>query len=270
MQQSTPTFRHNWDRQLSWWKYYILVFKEVIVRSWMPTALIAALLGIVIPMYIYLRPKSESVMTPLVWKIPVWVFTCLAILRVFLSSFFLYRDHYTFAAERENTLKTELQIERDRMQQPDIALVWDWTEDQKQAHSLIGYTDKNIFIHNRSGQCVYNVQIGPINLKQKMTFDLINEITSSDKHVALARWDGTSSLTTEYAHFFCNQHNAQLAFDNKWIFDKVHQRGVNSQLYKIPMTVFYESNGVKWKSDFEFVYDIGDESMFQKKSTQRL
>jgi hypothetical protein len=143
----------------------------------------------------------------------------------------------------------------------------DWPDDVKRNLGLLGkQKEKDILIHNRSGQYIYNVQIEPIKLVQELTFDLINEIAPSEKHLALGRWNGKSSLTTEYLYFFGNQQNAQIAFENKWIFDKVHQRGVGDQFYKIPMAVLFESNNIKWRCEFEFIYDIGDESLFKKKS----
>jgi hypothetical protein len=112
------------------------------------------------------------------------------------------KQQLAITKEQLEASEKKLAEERDRADQPDVTLVLDWTEDQKQTHSLMGRTEKNIFVHNRSAQFVYNVQIEPIKLSQEMTFDLINEIPSADKHLVLARWNGKSSLTTEYVYFF--------------------------------------------------------------------
>src|SRR5258708_7622940 len=46
--------------------------------------------------------------------------------------------------------------------QPDVALVWDWTDEERPYQSLMGRTEKHILIHNRSERHIYNIQIEPI------------------------------------------------------------------------------------------------------------
>ena len=153
---------------------------------------------------------------------------------------------------------------------PDVSLTWDLSEEKRNARLLDPEIEKDILIHNRSDKYVYNVQIHPVPLHQELVFDLINEIAPGKQHPTLGRWDGKSSLTVKWAHYFCNQHNAEAAFKQGWILDKTHQRGLSSQFYKIPMAITYDCDGFKYKAEFEFIYDIGDESLFVKKSAWRL
>ena len=153
-----------------------------------------------------------------------------------------------------------------RNQQPDVSLVWDWSEDQKKFKA--SDTEKIILVENRSGRHIYNVQIEPVKLAQELAFDLINEIAPGKSHIARGRWDGKSSETANYVFFFGN--NEQQAVDNGWVFKKTHNRGLSDAFMKIPMAVRYESDGAKWRTEFEFIYDIGDESLFLRKTGQRL
>jgi hypothetical protein len=165
-------------------------------------------------------------------------------------------------------ISNALQIERDHTGQPDVALIWDWPEDQKKAKDLLGDTEKSILVHNRSDQYVYNIQIEPIQLGQGLTFDLINEIEVGGEHLALGRWDDKSSLHTNYIYFFSK--NEQGASDKGWVCQKIHNRGFSNHFLKVPMAITYESNGVKWRWEFEFIYDNDDESLFTRKSGCRI
>jgi len=60
---------------------------------------------------------------------------------------------------------------------PDVALVWDWPDEVKRNGGVLGMArEKDILIHNRSDQYVYNVQVESVKLHQELSFDLINEI----------------------------------------------------------------------------------------------
>lgn len=132
-----------------------------------------------------------------------------------------FQEQAAAGTVRESDLTTKLLAERDRTQQPDVALVWDWSEDQKRIRA--SDIEKIILIENRSNQYIYNVQIEPVKLTQQLTFDLINEIAPRKQHAALGRWNGMSSAHNNYVYFFGN--NEQAALDNGWIFKKVHPTG---------------------------------------------
>jgi len=178
-----------------------------------------------------------------------------AVLLFILAAFLAWNDEH----------KAKLD-EMARNQQPDVALVWDWSEDQKKIKA--SDTEKIILIENRSDRYIYNVQIEPVKLSQQLAFDLINEIAPGKQHAALGRWNGKSSGQTNYLYFFAN--NEQAAVNNGWVFKKLQPQGLSDSFMKIPMRLTYESGGAKWQCDFEFIYDIGDESLFLKKSGQRL
>ena len=158
------------------------------------------------------------------------------------------------------------------IQQPDVALVWNWSEDQSNAKDLFGLseTDKSILVHNRSGQYIYNVQIEPIVLRQTLTFDTINEIAPGTQNLALGRWDNQSSLQTNYVHFFGNNANEQEASNKGWVHKKLHNRGLSDLFLKVPMAIQYQSGRTTWRCEFDFDYDIGDDSLFCRRSGQRI
>lgn len=153
--------------------------------------------------------------------------------------------------------------------EPDVALVWDWPEDQRKAKSLLGYTEKSILVHNRSGQYIYNVTIDPIKLERELTFDAINEIAPGKEHVALGRWNGKSSLTTNYIYFFGREQDERVLLERGWIQKKLHP-GISDVVIKIPMVIGYVAGGSYWKCEFEFNYDPGDESCFVRKLGYKL
>lgn len=160
--------------------------------------------------------------------------------------------------------------ELDKAEQPDVALVWDWTDDHKK---LLDHTDvaKQILVHNRSGEWAYNVQIDPVRLADTMTFELINEIPPGEQHLALGRWSGRSSLTSGYQYFFCAKINEDIAFKKKWHYTKLHQHGLSPTFLKIPMRVTYEGSSHRaWESKWEFIYDVGGESLFERTSRRRI
>src|SRR5438045_3391486 len=154
--------KHQWEGRLSWWRFYWLLLLEVLEHPWKWTDSIATLLGIIIPLIIHFRPKMEARMTPLVWEIPVGVFATLGVFRVMSAPFLLYRDHHTFASERHEALRGELSLERDKAEQPDVALVWEWLESERLVNAMANRTEKPILVENRSDKHVYNVQIEPV------------------------------------------------------------------------------------------------------------
>lgn len=166
--------------------------------------------------------------------------------------------------------KLALETEYDRQQQPDVALVWDWSEDQRKAQRLLGLleADKSILVHNRSVQYIYNVRIEPIVVGHTLTFEAINEIAPGQQHVALGRWDDTSTLERNYTCFF--DENEREVTDRGWVYKKTHNRGLSECFLKVPMAIRYDSNGITWQYQFDFDYDVGSESSFSKRSGQRI
>jgi hypothetical protein len=153
---------------------------------------------------------------------------------------------------------------------PDVALVWDWTEDQRKTVKNIDLlTEKHILIHNRSEHYVYNVEIAPIRLQREMLFDKINEIAPGAKHLAIARWDGRSSETTNYIYFF-DDNEMEEAGRRGWVHQKAHNRGISDCFLRIPMSVTYEwPVGTKWTRGYDFDYDQCVSGAFVAKSVGR-
>ena len=177
--------------------------------------------------------------------------------------------HFENVVNKVDSLQDELQLERERIQQPDIALVWDWPEDQRKTKILTSGTEKSILIANRSDRCIYNVQIESVLLHQTLSFDLINEIKPNTEHVALARWNGRSSAQTNYIYFFSKEENEKELVAKGWRCKKTHNRGFSETFDKIPMALTYDANDTKWRCEFEFIYDV-EESLFIKKSGHRV
>jgi hypothetical protein len=149
-------------------------------------------------------------------------------------------------------------------EQPDVALVWDWPKDRRKRNTLLGGTEKSIIVHNRSTEYIYNVQIEPIKLNQELIFDPINEIGGRKERVASGRWNGRSSLTTNYSDFFENEQNDAELLRKGWKQKKPHNRGIYDSFLLIPMVLTFESRG-KWRIEFDFYYEFGGESEFRKR-----
>ena len=165
--------------------------------------------------------------------------------------------------------KTQLVTERDRIIQPDVVLVWGWTEAQRMMRELNRDPDKDILVHNRSEQFIYNVQIEKVSLRDGLVFDPISDIPPDTLYRAVGRWNEKSSLTSNYAYFFVG--GEEEAESKGLICKKTHNRGLSDSYYKIPMVVTYESRGIKWQWEFDFIYDVGgEETRFNKKSGKRL
>jgi hypothetical protein len=167
--------------------------------------------------------------------------------------------------EREAS-KADLKHERDLVQQPDISLEWAWTEDQ--AKLLSRGDEKNIVVHNRSSEYVYNVQIDPIPLFRGFVFDEITEIAPGEKRLAVARWNGKSTQNSRYIEFFmCAEAEAA---SKGWYQPKPNNRGLASQWFKIPMSIRYRSKNASWLCELEFTYDVGSESFFTRLGGRRV
>jgi hypothetical protein len=149
-------------------------------------------------------------------------------------------------------------------EQPDIALVWDWTEDQKRMRGL-SETEKTILVHNRSPhEWIYKVQVDPIVLAQKLEFDGINEIAPGKLHETLGRWNNSNSLTRNIAEFFSAPINEQEAQRKGWHYTKTHNRGMSPYFLKIPVRVTYKAKNKEWEHKTTFVFDIGLDTFFER------
>ena len=185
-----------------------------------------------------------------------------------------HADEVFLLSRKLETCKTELQNETDKIQQPDVALVWDWTDEVKAHNQLFGRTEKDIIVHNRSNEYVYRVQIDPVRLMSALEFDLIPCIAPSEKHIAVGRWmsaahrEMTSSSRTDYGYYFAS--NEQAARETGWYVRKPHDRGIGDGWFKIPMTVRYRCRNTEWITEFEFIYDMGSESFFTRGKGKRL
>jgi hypothetical protein len=148
------------------------------------------------------------------------------------------------------------------IQQPDVALKWEFPKDVRKINNLMGRTEKDIIIHNRSNEYVYNVRISTIELGAHMVFDLITELAPDKEHVAVARWDGKSTQQTQYIYFF--SHVEEEARQKGLLQNKPDNTGLRSEWYKIPVAVHYEARNVKWEVQLEFTYDPTQESFFTR------
>jgi hypothetical protein len=182
-----------------------------------------------------------------------------------------FGSQMSLVEHRLYTAQNELAAERSRLVQPDVGLLWEWPADQRMVRALKGSTEKDILIHNRSNQFVYNVQIETVPLRQGLVFDLINEIPPNTECKAIGRWNDKSSLTSNYAYFFIGGEEEAQAWG--WFRKKPHNRGMSDSHFVIPMAISYECPlGVKWRCNFEFTYDVGyqGETYFTKQSGQRV
>jgi|SRR5581483_1774965 len=136
-------------------------------------------------------------------------------------------------------VKTELATERDHINQPDVALVWEWPEEQRMMRALYRDTEKDIIVHNRSNEFVYNVKIETVDLRKCLIFDPISSIGPNIQHKAVARWENNKSSTqTNYYYFFVG---AEKEADGKgWKIIKMHNREMNDYFFQIPMAVIYD------------------------------
>jgi len=100
--------KHEWNQKLTWWRFYGRLMREVFHPSWGWTDSIATALGIIGPLFTHFFPKLEAQMTPLVWEIPVGIFSALVVVRLLIAPFWLYKDRQAFADHREIVLRCEI------------------------------------------------------------------------------------------------------------------------------------------------------------------
>jgi hypothetical protein len=250
--------------------FLVLCLKEAIRTTWDKGDKGATVAGIIIPAIVHFVPSWEHAMGNIAWEIPVACVASIVGVRLLLSPFLIYRKRDEEAKRAVARLEAELQQERNLGQQPDVALVWDWVEDQREKNALLGRTEKDILVHNRGNEWVYRVRIAPISLVQEMTFDEINEIAPRAQHCALARWNGRSSLATNYVYFFGKEENGQEASNKGWVYKKIHNRELSDHFLKVPMSLTYECKGATWECVFDFEYNSGEQSAFVKKSGRRV
>lgn len=178
------------------------------------------------------------------------------------------KEQLSLTEEQLYEAKTQLANERDRTSQPDLALVWDWSEDQRKMRELGGQTEKDILVHNRSNQFVYNIQIQTVPLRHDLVFDPISDIGPNMQCKSIGRWNDKSSLTSNYCYFFIE--GEEEAQNKGWLCKKTHNRRLSDSFYKIPMAITYESQGIKWHYEFDFTYEQGVQSYFTRKSGRRI
>jgi hypothetical protein len=162
--------------------------------------------------------------------------------------------------------------ELDPAEQPDVALVWDWTLDQKKLSALRNdYMSKVILVHNRSDEWVYNVRISPIALAEQMTFDVITEIKPGNEVPAFGRWgNNKNTQTTNYIYYFSLEKNERMTAQKEWRYSKQHARGLSDFYVKIPMSLSYATTKRSWQWRCNFIFDGDVETMFEKTSSRRV
>jgi hypothetical protein len=170
---------------------------------------------------------------------------------------------------KQKTIPPPNNVSEQNGEQPDVALVWDWTQDQiklEKAYPL-SESEKNILVHNRSTHYIYKVTIDSIPLDPKLRFDPINEAAPNALHVAIARWNRESTVRTKYKDYFSEVF---LKGNEQWIHKKEHDRGLSESYLELPIAVEYEVQGIRWRCEFDFIYDGGTETKFIRKRGYRI
>jgi hypothetical protein len=147
---------------------------------------------------------------------------------------------------------------------PDVALVWDWTPEEKGRQSFLGNTEKSIFVDNRNDQTIGRVCIDPIPLHCSLTFDEINEIPPKSRGLAVGRWNIASenkSTTIDGYHQYMQTFDDGLQ-EKGWEKKKPHNRGMSSTFAKIPMAVIFDWQNATWKVKFSWHYDARDDEIY--------
>ena len=174
--------------------------------------------------------------------------------------------------------KEALRQEQERAQQPDVALVWDWTDEEKGTLSFLGSKEKSILINNRSDYTISRIRVDTEALRCPIRFDEINEILPRTSRVAVGRWEvpmlngrkeSQSTATDGYNHHVVvNLEDLEV---KGWIKTKPHNRGMSSTFIEIPMSVTFESQNMEWRIDFDLHYDPqDDDSYFIRKRGRRV
>lgn len=180
--------------------------------------------------------------------------------------------HFEEVLQHADSLGDELRVERDKILQPDVALVWDWREDVRHNQRFLSGTEKDILIHNRSSEYIYNVRIEPVQAFVVLSFDTVPSVAPGEQHLAVGRWISEvrgpiSSSETNYAYYFAAIEAD--ATEKGWYQRKPHNRGLSNAWFKIPMVIRYQARGVEWMVKFELTHDIGDESYFTRLTGMR-
>ena len=179
---------------------------------------------------------------------------------------FIFAAIRIWERERKATefYRESLRQEREQAQQPDVALVWDWTDEEKSALSFIGNKEKSIIVDNRSDYTISSVQLDSTPVRYPIYFDAINEIRRQTSVVAVGRWEvgrqNQSTATDGYNHHIVM--NSDDLDARGWTKQKGHNRGRSSNFIEIPMSLTFESQDRKWKYDFDFHYDPGDDDSY--------
>jgi hypothetical protein len=187
-------------------------------------------------------------------------------------------SHFETAVTTIDSLEDDLKSERERTQQPDVALLWDWTDEQRAARTLSNHMEKSILVDNRSDHTISRIQVDSEPLRYPIQFDEINEILPQTSREAVGRWDmstmsgtqGSQSTTMDgyNHHILMNSEDLEA---KGWIKVKPHNRGMSGTFMEIPMSVTFGSQDAKWKIEFDFHYDPRDEdSYFIKKRGYRI
>jgi hypothetical protein len=95
-----------------------------------------------------------------------------------------------------------------------------------------------------------------------LNFDPINEIPPDVREIAIARWDGESSIRTKYMHYFSETY---LKGNEQWMHKKEHNRGLSESYIKVPIAVEYEAQGIRWRCEFDFIYDSNETKFIRKR-----
>jgi hypothetical protein len=215
----------------------------------------------------------ESTLTPLAWQVPLGVLGTLAIVRIVVAPYWIYQERHRRAGDAERDLSSklaereiDLQKEGELAQLPDMALVWDWTNEEKGMRSFLGSKEKSILVDNRSDQHIYRVNVQPIPVPQHcpMNFDEINEIAPRFQCVAVGRWAVGSEVRSTTTDGY-NQYvvaNSEGLEERGWKKNKPHNRGISSTFIEIPMTATFESQNATWKIEFDWHYDPADDDSY--------
>jgi hypothetical protein len=218
----------TWDTADRWWAVLTVI----------TTALIAA-------KHDWLASKLGSV-----W----WIAAPAALL-------FLYR------LLRENYLViSELRDVAENIPTPDVMFQWGFTHLNKSGFGLYEF-DKDILVHNRSHEWIYNVIVSPIKLGETLTFDKITEIESHDYKARTPQWDRFPGQTKKMVtDFLCREMNIEKAKEIGIYHSK--DVGVSEFTMTIPIDATFMHGAKTWKLSAIFTFDPahGDFCSFEKVS----
>ena len=140
----------------------------------------------------------------------------------------------------------------------DVAFVWDWHDVLKNNPGFLGAAESNkdIIIDNRSDRYIYNVQIRPIELAEKLTFDKIPEIKPRERAIPLPRWRNLSRGSPIVQMFLCESINESAA-ESAGLMERM-TTGLLPYRLRLPMDVDYETRISRHTSHATFFYDAVD------------